>query len=213
MFAIRDVTVEPLRPTALAALADLKAMPGVSGATDEALTALLVTVSQAVELYCNDVFSLRTVTEIIMAQDDMTNMLLRYTPANTLDAITYNAGGAEITANVADYRVLKGLGALRRVDGTLIPAATWTVTYEAGYAADAIPPAIQRAVIEFAREMFVAQKAGRSAGVTSETVPDVGSTDYASGGIYAGGDMGPTGARVPLQVAALLGPFVNNFMP
>ena len=151
MFGFRDVAEGTPASPGLVSLASVKAALGVTDAGQDAdLTSLIETTSAAVESYCNDVFAKRTISETIVLMDSATTLVLRYSPTSaTLTSIGYDDGAGLVAATPSEWRVLAGMGAIRRRDNVAMLASTWTIVYEAGYDADKVPADLQRAVLAY----------------------------------------------------------------
>lgn len=223
MFGPRDIALSPLvvsvaNANPFVSLADIKTFLGVSGSGDDALlTVMLDTACQNIELYCNTIFAQRTVTEQIWPEDPMMTLILGRSPVISLTSLTIDSAAQSNLST--DYYLSLAAGFLKRVDGAYIggnnPAlsrdgfnvlagTTMQIVYVAGYAT--IPPAVVEATKEFVRDLYLAKD--RVAGVKSESLTDVGSITYADSVEMS--ELGPGGIRVPLGVAALIGPFVRQ---
>ncbi len=213
MFGTRDVTLNPVAPAALCTLADAKALCGISCSTDDALiTSLTVLASSAVEKYCNTIFAARTVTEIVIPEENVSGLMLRYAPSGDVATIRRDDTGAGfVSETVGDYRVMKSTGILKRKDGTAIPASTYEIVYAAGYADADVPPEIRQAVLELTRQIYNFRGSPLAEGIAKVQTADVGSTEYTNQ--FGATMLGPTGSALPVAVAAMLGPYVSTFAP
>jgi len=203
MYGPREVELTPAAPAAFATLAEAKSFLGISGAEhDDMLTRALASASVAIEAFCNTVFPQRTVTEFAVAEDEVSTFVLRHAPVSAVASVSI-AGTAY---DVAEFRIMKTSGMVRRVDGAAMPSGDFEIEYTAGYAT--VPEGVKQAALEYVRDVY--NGAGRDVTVASEDVPDVGRVSYASDPYAIGG---PTGAKLSATVAAHLMPYVSRFAP
>lgn len=200
MFGTRDVALSPALATAFIETSDAKTFLGVSGSDyDDTIEAMVLAASQAIEAWCGGIFTQRTVTETMFPEDSLGNLVLSHSPIISLTSVTID----DVTETLGDYRLMKQLGALRRVDGGAIAGNTIVAVYAAGYAT--IPDDVQQATREFVRDLFNSRD--RESHIASEMVPDVGSITYRA---THDSVPGPGGTRIPGSAAALLGAYVRS---
>jgi len=200
MYGTRDVSISPEVPAApFATLAAAKEFLGVADASADArLTSLLATASVALENYCGRPIAQRTVTEILDPEEVVSVLVLSRFPVISLTSVAFD----DVAQTPADFRLSRGSGTLRRVDGQPFTAEKLTIVYEAGYAA--IPPPVAEACSRYAASLYNS-KAQRLA-VAAEAVPDLASVTYGSTG-----GVSRNGVVLPFDVAGLLAAYVTEF--
>jgi hypothetical protein len=206
MTDFRDVVLTPEQPPALVPLADIKAFLGIAPADvsrDTQLTGFGLAAAAALENYCNTVLAPRAVVETVIPENDWQTVPLSYGRARALASVTV----AGIVQTLGDYRLAGQSGILARRDGVAAAPAGLEVviSYQAGFAA--LPTDLAQAVLAYVRDIDNAKD--KDAGILRENVPDVGDIMYAKGDTYM--SAGPTGAKLPTDVAALVAPYVSWF--
>jgi hypothetical protein len=183
------VTV-PHSTTKLIALADLKAILGI---TDSANDALLGTIiqrgSDASARLCNRVFAQRTVIETLPGPGGQL-LKLKFSPIVTLTSTAFEGETVD-----SDTHTLTepDAGMVYREAGWFYTghAYDYAATYSHGYnlpdmaGADILPHDIQQAALELCKGMWLARQ--RDPSVTMESVPDVYTVQY---GAKNGGSLG-----------------------
>ena len=191
------VTVPP-STAKLIALADLKALLGITdGANDALLGHIIQRGSDAVARFCNRVFAQRTVIETLPGPGGQL-LKLKFSPIVTLTSIALDGEAVD-----PDTYVLTEPEA-----GIVFCESYWaytghkysyTATYAHGYnlpemdGTDTLPHDIQQAALELCKGMWLARQ--RDLSVMMESVPDVYTVQY--------GGQGNSGALVgalPLNV-------------
>ncbi len=200
----RNAELTPALPAGFVTLADVKAYLGVSDDAQNAkLTSMIDAASATSEAFCNTIFATRTVVETIQIEDDVSNIVLGYSPVSAVISLS-----CDVTAETsADFMLLRSNGFLRKADGSQCSAGFYTITYTAGFAT--LPEAVTLACKEFVRDLYNAN--GVNPLVKSDAVEGVGSTSFHAPGSYY--VTGTTGARVPVAIAGMLGSYVRNFAP
>lgn len=203
MWGVRDVALNPVAPAAWVTLADAKAFLGVTDAAmDARISAVIAAACLTVENYIGAIVAQRTVTEILDTEDAYSTLVLRYRDIQEVTSLSK----ADVAETLTDYRLLKGMGALRRLDGACFEPTKWTAVYTAGYPAGDIPAAITEATLALIRALYNSK--GLALGVKSESVDDIGSASYGADSFT-----NANGTAVPLDVAAMLGPYVQQVLP
>ena len=209
MYGTRDYSLDITMPAPFAALADVKSFLSITDTlSDTTLTSFLNASPLIIEKFCNRVIAQRTVTETMFLDDGaVNNLVLAMDPVIALESITLTSDGASVADSPSNYIVMNRAGTLRRVDGTPITAQQIQVVYTAGYAT--VPGPIFQATLELVRLQNDARN--MPGGVASENVEGVGSVTYsASAATYI---TGPTGTKLPPEVAMFLSPYVRRFAP
>ncbi len=208
MYGLRDVALDKdlvsvANSNAFVSLSDVKSFLDVTGtASDTLLTSMLNAACQNIEAWCAALLATRTVTETIYLQDDDTaNLVLSHAPVIALTSVAID----DVAQSTGDYFVGKAAGFLRRVDGAYIAGTKIIVVYTTGFAA--IPEPIVEATKEYVRDIFKGRT--RVSGIKQEALTDVGSVAYSDS--VAESEAGPGGVRLPLNVAALVGPYARRF--
>jgi hypothetical protein len=197
------VTVPP-GTTKLIALADLKAILGISdGANDALLGNIIERGSDAIARFCNRVFAQRTVIETLPGPGGQL-LKLKFSPIVTLTSIAYDGETVD-----SDTYTLTEPDA-----GMVYREARWfytghaydyTATYIHGYnlpdmaGTDTLPHDIQQAALELCKGMWLARQ--RDPSVTMESVPDVYTVQYGQG------KNGMAVGAIPPNVQELLLPY------
>src|SRR5882724_1226910 len=198
------VTVPP-STTKLIALADLKAILGITdGANDTLLGNIIQRGSDAIARFCNRVFAQRTVIETLPGPGGEL-LKLKLSPIIALTSIALNGE----TVDPDTYTLAEPDA------GIVFCESYWaytghkhsdTVTYAHGYnlpdmsGADTLPQDIQQAALELCKGMWLARQ--RDPSVTMESVPDVYTVQYGE----QGKNGTPIGA-IPPNVQELLLPY------
>jgi hypothetical protein len=200
------VTVPP-RTTKLIALADLKAIPGITdGANDALLGAIIQRGSDAIARFCNRVFAQRTVIETLPGPGGQL-LMLKCSPVVTLTSITLDGE----TVDSDTYTLTEpDSGIVFREAGWAYTGHkfSYTATYSHGYnlpdmaGTDTLPHDNQQAALELCKGMWLARQ--RDPAVTMESVPDVYTVQY--GG--QGKNGAPIGA-IPSNVREMLMPYME----
>lgn len=204
MYGVRNVEIDPLVPAAFTDAAAIKSFLDISEATYDALLGTLAAyASHAIELYCDRLFASRTVTETMIPEDAVRNLVLAHAPMLTLTTLHVD----DVAQDAADLYVMKAEGMLRRKDGGTIgaPGQAIVAVYTAGYAST--PPAVVQATKEFVRDAFAARK--RDGSISRQSVVDVGEVDFGRAG--SAGSMTSNGVSVPASVAIILEPYVRRY--
>jgi Phage gp6-like head-tail connector protein len=198
------VTVPP-STTKLIALADLKALLGITdGANDALLGNIIQRGSDAIARFCNRVFAQRTIIETLPGPGGQL-LKLKFSPIVTLTSITLDGE----TVDSSTYTLTEPeAGIVFREAGWAYTGHkySYTATYVHGYnlpdmtGTDTLPYDIQQAALELCKGMWLARQ--RDPAVTMESVPDVYTVQY--GGQGNGGAL--VGA-LPLNVQELLLPY------
>jgi hypothetical protein len=199
------VTVPP-STTKLIALADLKAILGITdGANDTLLGNIIPRGSDAIARFCNRVFAQRTVIETFPGPGGQL-LKLKLSPIIALTSIALNGE----TVDPDTYTLTEpdaGIVFCESYWAYTGHKHSYTVTYAHGYnlpdmsGADTLPQDIQQAALELCKGMWLAQQRGDPS-VTMECVPDVYTVQY--GGQGKNGT--PIGA-IPPNVQELLLPY------
>lgn len=202
----------------LTTLATIKADFGaaISDASDDFLTRAIMRASAAAENFCNRVFAVETVQDVVfLSRDDwphimrggLSTMQLSRWPIVSVSSVTEDAATAPLTPN-SDYVIDHAAGQLLRVDSDGRrkdwSAEKVTVIYQAGYllpgqnagdfpGAAPLPFDIEDAIGRMVYTRVVENK--RDPFVRSETVDGIGRTDYIVGN-SAGSDGGNLSADV-----------------
>jgi hypothetical protein len=177
------VTVPPAT-TKLIALADLKAILGITDSANDALLGNIIQRgSDAIARFCNRVFAQRTVIEILPGPGGQL-LKLKFSPIVTLTSISLDSE----TVDSDTYT-------LTEPDAGIVFCETYwaytghkysyTATYVHGYnlpemtGNDTIPHDIQQAALELCKGMWLARQ--RDPSVAMESVPDVYTVQYGQG--------------------------------
>jgi hypothetical protein len=198
------VTAAP-STTKLIALADLKAILGITdSANDTLLGNIIQRGSDAIARFCNRVFAQRTIQETLPGPGGQL-LKLKFSPIVTLTSIALDGE----TVDSDTYTLTEPEA------GIVFRESYWaytghkysyTATYVHGYnlpdmsGADTLPYDIQQAALELCKGMWLARQ--RDPSVSMESVPDVYTVQY--GGQGNGGAL--VGA-IPLNVQELLLPY------
>jgi Phage gp6-like head-tail connector protein len=198
------VTVPP-GTTKLIALADLKAILGITdSANDTLLGNIIQRSSDAIARFCNRVFAQRTVIETLPGAGGQL-LKLKFSPIVTLTSIAFEGE----TVDSDTYTLTEpDAGMVYREAGWFYTghAYDYAATYTHGYnlpdmaGADTLPHDIQQAALELCKGMWLARQ--RDPSVSMESVPDVYTVQY--GG--QGRNGAPIGA-IPPTVQELLLPY------
>jgi Phage gp6-like head-tail connector protein len=197
------VTAAP-STTKLIALADLKAVLGITDSASDALLGNIIQRgSDAIARVCNRVFAQRTIIEALPGAGGQL-LKLKFAPIVTLTSIALDGETVE-----SDSYTLTEPDA-----GIVIREAGWAytdhqysyaATYVHGYnlpdmsGADTLPHDIQQAALELCKGVWLARQ--RDSSVTMESVPDVYTVQYGQGknGVAVG--------AIPPNVQELLLPY------
>jgi len=198
------VTVAP-STTKLIALADLKAILGITdSANDTLLGNIIQRGSDAIARFCNRVFAQRTVIETLPGTGGQL-LKLKFFPIVTLTSIAYDGDtvdGDTYTLTEPDAGMVYREAGWFYTGHAYDYAATYTHDYNLPdmSGADTLPYDIQQAALELCKGMWLARQ--RDPAVSMESVPDVYTVQY--GGQGNGGAL--VGA-IPLNVQELLLPY------
>jgi hypothetical protein len=167
--------------TKLIALADLKALLGISDSANDALLGNIIQRgSDAIARFCNRVFAQRTIIETLPGPGGQL-LKLKFSPVVTLTSIALDGETVD-----SDTYVLTEPEA-----GIVFRESYWaytghkysyTATYTHGYnlpdisGADTLPHDIQQAALELCKGMWLVRQ--RDPSVTMESVPDVYTVQY-----------------------------------
>jgi gp6-like head-tail connector protein len=198
------VTVPP-STTKLIALADLKAILGITdSANDARLGNIIQRGSDAIARFCNRVFAQRTVIETLPGPGGQL-LKLKFSPIVTLTSITLDGETVD-----RDTYVLTEPDAGIAFCGSYWAYTghkySYAATYTHGYnlpdmaGTNTLPYDIQQAALELCKGMWLARQ--RDPSVTMESVPDVYTVQY--------GGQGRNGApitAIPPNVQELLLPY------
>jgi hypothetical protein len=177
------VTVPPAT-TKLIALADLKAILGITDSANDALLGNIIQRgSDAIARFCNRVFAQRTVIETLPGPGGQL-LKLKFSPIVTLTSISLDGETVD-----------SGTYTLTEPDAGIVFCETYwaytghkysyTATYVHGYnlpemtGNDTIPHDIQQAALELCKGMWLARQ--RDPSVAMESVPDVYTVQYGQG--------------------------------
>jgi hypothetical protein len=195
------VTVPP-STTKLIALADLKALLGITDSANDALLGNIIQRgSDAIARFCNRVFAQRTVIETLPGPGGQL-LKLKFSPIITLTSIALDGETVDsdtYTLTEPDAGIVFCESCWAYTGHKYSYAATYTHGYNLPEMTgnDTIPPDIQQAALELCKGMWLARQ--RDPTVTMESVPDVYTVQY--------GGQGNSGALVgalPLNVQELL---------
>lgn len=200
MFGPRDVSLNPVEPTAFVSASDAKDYMGVTG-DDTLIGSICLAVSASLEGFCNTIFTQRAVTETLYPEEPVTNLVLAHSPAIALSSLTIDG----VAQTLSDYTLMKASGMVRQNEGEAISGRKIVVVYTAGYAT--LPADVLEAAREFIKLVYGAKT--RDASVKSESTEGVGAITYRSAAYDA--VTGPTGVKVPGEVAAMISRHVRNF--
>jgi hypothetical protein len=194
-----------LSTTKLIALADLKAVLGITdSANDTLLGNIIQRGSDAIARFCNRVFAQRTVQETLPGPGGQL-LTLKFAPITTLTSIALDGE----TVDSSTYTLTEpeaGIVFCESYWAYTGHAYSYTAIYTHGYnlpdmaGTDTLPHDIQQAALELCKGMWLARQ--RDPSVTMESVPDVYTVHY--GGKGNGGAL--VGA-IPLNVQELLLPY------
>ena len=198
------VTVPP-STTKLIALADLKAILGITdGANDALLGNIIQRGSDAIARFCNRVFAQRTVVETLPGTGGQL-LKLKFSPVVTLTSISLEGETVDpdtYTLTEPDAGIVF-CGTYRAYTGHKY---SYTATYVHGYnlpdmsGADTLPYDIQQAALELCKGMWLARQ--RDPSVSMESVPDVYTVQYGGNG-----GKGAVVGAIPPNVQELLLPY------
>ena len=182
----------PAASTALTTLETVKAVLGISGATDDVyLTLAIGQASAVISNYCNRVFALETVEEAIRPAMDsypwnvpggLSPVQLSRWPVTAITSVTED--GVMLIPG-ADYEVDRAQGQLWRLapTGDLVAWRTVRIvaTYAAGYvlppnSARTLPTDLELAAIDLVKAQYMART--RDPLLKGEAVPGVYSAQY-----------------------------------
>jgi hypothetical protein len=196
------VTVPP-STTKLIALADLKAVLGITdSANDTLLGNIIQRGSDAIARFCNRVFAQRTVIETLPGPGGQL-LKLKFSPIVTLTSIAYDGE----TVDSDTYTLIEpdaGIVFCESYWAYTGHAYDYTATYSHGYnlpdtaGTDTLPHDIQQAALELCKGMWLARQ--RDPSVTMESVPDVYTVQY-------GAKNGDSLGAIPPNVQELLLPY------
>jgi Phage gp6-like head-tail connector protein len=197
------VTVPP-STTKLIALADLKALLGITdSANDTLLGNIIQRGSDAIARFCNRVFAQRTVIETLPGPGGQL-LTLKFSPIVTLTSIALDGE----TVDSDTYTLTEpdaGIVFCESYWAYTGHKYSYTATYTHGYnlpdmaGTDTLPYDIQQAALELCKGMWLARQ--RDPSVTMESVPDVYTVQYGQGknGVAVG--------AIPPNVQELLLPY------
>jgi hypothetical protein len=196
----------PPSTTKLIALADLKAVLGITdSANDTLLGNIIQRGSDAIARFCNRVFAQRTVIETLPGSGGQL-LKLKFAPIVTLTSIALDGETVDpdtYTLTEPDAGIVFREAACWAYTGH---AYSYTATYTHGYnlpdmaGTDTLPHDIQQAALELCKGLWLARQ--RDPTVSMESVPDVYTVQY--GG--KGGNGVPVGT-LPPSVQELLLPY------
>jgi len=195
------VTVPP-STTKLIALADLKAILGITdGASDPLLGNIIQRGSDAIARFCNRVFAQRTIIETLPGPGGQP-LKLKFSPVVTLTSIAFGETVDSDTCTLTE----PDAGIVFREAGWAYTGHqySYTATYAHGYnlpdmaGTDTLPHDVQQAALELCKRMWLARQ--RDPAVTMESVPDVYTVQY---GAKNGSSLG----AIPPNVQELLLPY------
>lgn len=201
---------DPVGSIALVTLAEAKAYLGIpNGDTtqDNLLLQLISVATNAIEKYCDRVFVLRRVTEIIDNRHGG-SLVLQHNPVEQIISIVDDAG---VTINSNDYRLNRDAGILRPKfnEPYLFALGEITVVYRAGWLLANVPEQVVHAAKEYVK--VLRNDITRDPMLARERVEDVGEREYLFGSSSASEAQriatGLHGGYVPTTVAALINPF------
>lgn len=191
--------------TKLIALADLKALLGISDSANDALLGNIIQCgSDAIARFCNRVFAQRTIQETLPGPGGQL-LKLKFSPIITLTSIALDGE----TVDSDTYTLTEpdaGIVFRESYWAYMGHKYSYTATYVHGYnlpdmsGADTLPYDIQQAALELCKGMWLSR--ARDPSVTMESIPDVYTVQY--GGKGNGGSL--VGA-LPPNVQELLLPY------
>lgn len=203
MYGPREVELTPAAPVALCALADVKTALGIVGSAQDALlTGLIASAAHTIETYCNTILGERTVTERVHSFEPCEACVLTYAPATELVSLAVKT----VAMTLADYRLAKRYGTVRRVDYCVFEPGEHLFTYKAGYVSADVPQAVKTVALELVQWLYNTKAEGYE--VAQESVPDAGAVTYAS---QADRTITRNGAALPARLALVLAPYVRVF--
>jgi hypothetical protein len=177
------VTVPP-STTKLIALADLKALLGITdSANDTLLGNIIQRGSDAIARFCNRVFAQRTVIETLPGPRGQL-LKLKFSPIVTLTSIALDGE----TVDSDTYTLTEpdaGIVFCESYWAYTGHKYSYAVTYVHGYnlpdmsGADTLPHDIQQAALELCKGIWLARQ--RDPAVSMESVPDVYTVQYGQG--------------------------------
>lgn len=177
------VTVPP-STTKLIALADLKAVLGITdSANDTLLGNIIQRGSDAIARFCNRVFAQRAVQETLPGPGGQL-LKLKFAPITALTSIALDGETVDSTA----YTITEpDAGIVFCESGWAYTGHkySYTAIYTHGYnlpdmaGADTLPHDIQQAALELCKGMWLGRQ--RDPSVTMESVPDVYTVQYGQG--------------------------------
>jgi len=201
MFGIREVELNPVKPSAWLSLSDAKIWLGVTGtAEDTKITSFIESTVGLVEAYVGTIVAQRTVTERMYPEDPVGVLTLTHYPLISVTSLSID----DEAETLGELRITNAAGMVRRRDGTMLSGREMAAVYVAGYASGQVPDAIQNATKELLRELY--NSTTRDSAISKESVPDVGSVEYRDGATY----FRSNGVAVSTTVAAMLAPFVRS---
>lgn len=211
----------------LITLDTFKALMGITVDTyDDVLNTLIDYASAGIVGFCGREFALETVVETLPGNGDF-KLLLSRTPVVAISAITYNGE----TVSASDYSLHDAEAGIvlnkYRWNDTALAARglyglvdqnsrenLYSITYQAGYTLASfeagtpnLPFDIENACFEIVKSTYMARK--RDPNLTSQSVPDVYSAEYAGNGAGVAGGFGVT---VPLSAASILNQYRRRFI-
>lgn len=160
----------------------VKAVLGVTGATDDTLIGTLIDqMSAAAESYCNRVFAKETIEETFRHLAGLDFIILRRRPVVDIASITVDGVALEET----QYEVDAEAGFLYRLDGSDCRvrwcASKVVISYDGGYVPPGdegrtLPQDLEAGVIELIKVSYLSRK--RDPGLKREFVPGVIDYEY-----------------------------------
>jgi hypothetical protein len=201
--------------TTLENIKDDLAIPGTDTSSDATLARFITEQSALVAQYCNRVFPIETVQDVIYPDRDpypyqvtgmLSELLLSRWPvvsvASVIDTVALNTGNT-LTAGM-DFVLDAARGWLTKIDPNTGYPTGWnpdqyTVQYTAGYfeaGSGSPPPDLEMAVLRLVTARFKAR--GRDPFLKSQGEPNIGTEQY-----WVGAMPGQTGAFPP-DIAATL---------
>jgi hypothetical protein len=197
------VTVPP-STTKLIALADLKALLGITdSANDSLLGNIIQRGSDAIARFCNRVFAQRTIQETLPGPGGQL-LKLKFSPIVTLTSIALDGEAVDPDTYVLTEPEV-GIVFRESYWAYTGHSYDYAATYVHGYnlpdtaGTDTLPHDIQQAALELCKGMWLARQ--RDPSVTMESVPDAYTVQYGQGknGVSVG--------AIPLNVQELLLPY------
>lgn len=204
MDLIRDISVSPVAPSALATIEQVREWCGVSDMSQDALLSRLSAMAVAqMENYCGALFTPRNVVETVEILDTFDTLMLAHAPITSVASVTIDGAAFAST----EYRLNARFGFLRKVDASAWEKGLVIITYAAGYAT--VPAELVHASLELVKA--VRDRREVAYGKARIAVPDVADETFFK--TMDDALTGPNGASVPAHVAGLLAPYVRRFTP